>query len=76
MKNLFIIQGNVRNAHIRAKEKKNTVRYGLEIICYRNPCLYASLPKECMLPNLLSKSTEKNKEQDMWGICMQIMGYL
>ena len=52
------------------------MRYGLEIISYRNPYLYANLPKECMVPNFLSKFTEKNKEPDMWGICMLIMGYL
>lgn len=45
MKNLFIVQENIRNVYIRAKEKKNTARYGLEIICYMNPYLYVTLPK-------------------------------
>ena len=48
MKNLFIFRENIhniKNFEIIANENKNTVRYGLETICYRTPYLWASLPK-------------------------------
>ena len=49
MKNLFIFRENIhniRNFQIIANETKNTVRYGLDTICYRTPYLGASLPEE------------------------------
>ena len=49
MKKLFIFRKNIhyfRNFQIIANQNKNTVRYGLQTICYRTPYLRASLPKE------------------------------
>ena len=37
---------NIRNFQIIANENKNTVRYGLENICYRTTYLWASSPEE------------------------------
>ena len=42
MKNLFIFRENIHNItnfQIIANETKNTVRYGLDTICYRTPYL-------------------------------------
>ena len=44
MKDLFIFRENIhdiRNFQIIANENKNTVRYGLETVCYRTPYLWA-----------------------------------
>ena len=49
MKNLFIFRENVRvikHFQTIANKNKNTVRYGLEPICYRTPYLWAKLPEE------------------------------
>ena len=48
-KNLFIFQENIhniRNFQIIANENKNTVRYGLETVCYKTPYWWASLREE------------------------------
>ena len=44
-----------------ANENKNTVRYGLEIICYRTPYLWTSLPEECKHQNFAGKFKETIK---------------
>ena len=49
MKNVFFFRENIRNIRnfqIIANENKNTVRYGLENICYRTTYLWASSPEE------------------------------
>ena len=64
MKNLFIFRENIhniRNFEIIANENKNTVRYGLETICYRTPYFWASLPEEYKNLNSIGKFTEKIK---------------
>ena len=44
-----------------ANDNKNTVRYGLETICYRNPYLWARLPGEYKRENSARKFKEKIK---------------
>ena len=73
MKNLLIFReniDNIRNFKIIANENKNTVRYGLETICYRTSYLWASLPYEYQ--NSAGKFKEKIKN---WKCetCMSIM---
>ena len=48
MKNLFFGKTFITSEilQIIANENKNTVRYGLETICYRTSYLWASLPEE------------------------------
>ena len=49
MKKLFIFRENIhniRNFQIIANENKNTVRCGLDTICYRTPSLWVSLLEE------------------------------
>ena len=43
-----------------ADEQKNTVRYGLETICYKDPYFWVNLPDEYTFQNSLSKFKEKN----------------
>ena len=65
MKNLFIFRENIhniRNFQIIANETKNTVRYGLDTICYRTPYLWASLPEEYKHLNSVRKFKEKIKK--------------
>ena len=65
MKNLFIFRENIhniRNFQIIANENKNTVRYGLDTICYRTPYLRASLPEQCKHLNSVRKFIEKLKK--------------
>ena len=67
MKNLFIFRENihnVRNFQIIANENKNTVRYGMETICYRTPYLWASLSEEYKYLNSV-ENLKKNKELEM-----------
>ena len=64
MKNLFIFRENIhniRNFQIIANENKNTMRYGLETICYRTPYLWASLPEEYKHQNHVGKFIENMK---------------
>ena len=56
MKSVFIFRENVyqiRYFQITANENKNTLRYGLETICYRAPFLWTNLPEECKPQNPL-----------------------
>ena len=65
MKNLFIFRENIhniRNFQIIANETKNTVRYGLDTICYRTPYLWANLPEEYKHLNSVRKFKEKIKK--------------
>ena len=65
MKNLFIFRENIhniRNFQIIANETKNTVRYGLDTICYRTPYLWASLPEEYKHLDSVRKFKEKIKK--------------
>ena len=48
-----------------ANENKNTMRYGLETICYRTPYLWASLPEEHKHQNSVRIFKEKRKELEM-----------
>ena len=62
MKNLFLFRENIhniRNFQIIANENKNTVRYGLETICYRIPYLWVSLPEKYKRQNSVGKFKEK-----------------
>ena len=62
IKNLFIFQENIHNSRsfqIIANEGKNTVRYGMETICYRSPYLWASLPEEYKNLNSVGKLKKK-----------------
>ena len=64
-KNLFIFRENIhniKNFQIIANENKNTVRYGLDTICYRTPYLWASLPEEYKHLNSVRKFKEKIKK--------------
>ena len=65
MKNSFIFRENIhniRNFQFIANENKNTVRYGLDTMCYRTPSLWASLPEEYKHLNSVRKFKEKIKK--------------
>ena len=69
LKNLFIFQENIhniRNFQIIANENKNTVRYGLETVCYKTPYWWASLREEYKHQNSAGKFKKKNKEMDVF----------
>ena len=61
---------NIRNFSIIADKNKNTVRYGLEIICYKTPYLWASPPGEYKHQDSVGKFKEKikNWKFDFWNV--------
>ena len=61
---------NIRNFSIIADKNKNTVRYGLEIICYKTPYLWASPPGEYKHQDSVGKFKEKikNWKFDSWNV--------
>ena len=74
MKNLFIFrenirENNIRNLQITANENKNTMRYGMETICYRTSYLWASLPEEYKNLNSVGKFEEKKDWKCETCIC-------
>ena len=61
---------NIRNFSIIADKNKNTVRYGLEIISYKTPYLWASPPGEYKHQDSVGKFKEKikNWKFDFWNV--------
>ena len=73
MTNLSIFRENIhniRNFSIIADKNKNTVRYGLKIICYKTPYLWASPPGEYKHQDSVGKFKEKikNWKFDSWNV--------
>ena len=65
LKNLFIFQENIhniRNFQIIANENKNTVRYGLETVCYKTPYWWQVFEKNINIRILQESSRKKIKK--------------
>ena len=68
MSSLFEIRENTHNTRhfqVLSNERRRTVNYGLETICYGTPFLWANLPPEYKLVNSLNifKRKKNGKEK-------------